>query len=106
MTDRQTDPKTEPTPLDQAHAAMTSAPDDDAARLRFYERIADVELFMLLEDEPQGDQICPVLLDDSYVMVFDRAARLSAHVGRRLLMWRSRGVRLPRCWRGSPWAWR
>ena len=85
MTEPQTDPKTarliEPTPLDQAHAAMMAAPEDDAARLRFYERIADVELFMLLEDEPQGDQISPVLLEDSYVMVFDRAARLSAHVG-------------------------
>ncbi len=85
MTEPQTDPKTarliEPTPLDQAHAAMMAAPEDDAARLRFYERIADVELFMLLEDEPQGDQISPVLFEDSYVMVFDRAARLSAHVG-------------------------
>lgn len=76
-----TTPPSEPTPLDTAHAAMTAAPDDDAARLRFYERIADVELFMLLEDEPKGDQINPVLFEDGYVMVFDRAARLAAHVG-------------------------
>jgi hypothetical protein len=69
------------TPLDQAHAAMMAAPEDDAARLRFYERVADVELFMLLEAEADGDQVTPVLYDDAYVMVFDRAERLAAHVG-------------------------
>jgi hypothetical protein len=72
---------TDPTPLDVAHAAMIAAEDDDAARLRFYERIADVELYMLLEDEPDNDQISPVLLNDEYVLVFDRAARLGAYVG-------------------------
>lgn len=73
---------TELTPLDQAHAAMVAAEDDDTARLRFYERIADVELFLLLEAEPDEDQITPVLLEDGYVLVFDRAERLAAHVGR------------------------
>ncbi|MGJ8617669.1 MAG: SseB family protein [Sulfitobacter sp.] len=72
---------TELTPLDQAHAAMMAAPEDDAARLRFYERIADVELFLLLEAEPIEDQINPVLLDEGYVIVFDRSARLAAYVG-------------------------
>lgn len=72
---------TDPTPLDVAHAAMIAAEDDDAARLRFYERIADVELYMLLEDEPDDDQISPVLMNDEYVLVFDRAARLGAYVG-------------------------
>ena len=71
----------DPTPLDAAHAAMQAAPQDDVARLRFYERIADAELFLLLEAEPEGDQIRPVLFDARYVMVFDRAARLAAHVG-------------------------
>lgn len=71
----------EATPLDQAHALMGAAPEDDAARLRFYERIADSELFLLLEAEPKGDQISPVLLEESYVIVFDRAARLAAYVG-------------------------
>lgn len=69
------------TPLDEAHAAMTAAQEDDAARLRFYERIADVELFMLLEAEPDEDQVNPILLEDGYVVVFDRAARLAAYVG-------------------------
>ncbi len=37
----------EQTPLDRAHAAMEAMPQDDAARLRFFERLADVELFLL-----------------------------------------------------------
>ncbi|NNE51153.1 MAG: SseB family protein [Sulfitobacter sp.] len=72
---------TDATPLDAAHAAMMAAEDDDAARLRFYERVADVELFLLLEAEPEGDQISPLLLENEYVLVFDRAARLAAYVG-------------------------
>jgi hypothetical protein len=71
----------EQTPLDIAHGAMAAAPEDDTARLRFYERIADCELFMLLEAEPEGDQISPVLMEDTYVLVFDRPARLAEHVG-------------------------
>ncbi len=71
----------EETPLDMAHAAMQAVPEDDTARLRFYERVADVELFLLLEAEPQGDQATPVLLDDTYVLVFDRALRLAAYAG-------------------------
>ncbi|NNK16490.1 MAG: SseB family protein [Sulfitobacter sp.] len=69
------------TPLDEAHAAMMAAEEDDAARLRFYERIADVELFLLLEAEPDDDQVTPVLLDAGYVLVFDRSERLAAYVG-------------------------
>lgn len=69
------------TPLDDAHAAMMAAEDDDTARLRFYERIADVELFLLLEAEPVEDQINPVVLDGQYLIVFDRAQRLAAYVG-------------------------
>lgn len=72
---------TDPTPLDAAHAAMFAGQDDDTARLRFYERVADVELYLLLEAEPQDDQISPVLLNDEYVLVFDRAVRLGAYVG-------------------------
>lgn len=70
------------TPLDLAHAAMLAAQDDDNARLRFYERIADVELYLLLEAEPDEDQVTPVMLDDGYVLVFDRAERLAAYVGK------------------------
>ncbi|APX22296.1 MAG: hypothetical protein CML50_06150 [Rhodobacteraceae bacterium] len=76
---------TEETPLDAAHAAMEAAPEDDAARLRFYERLADSELFLLLRQEAEGDRIEPEifeLADASFVLVFDREERLSQFVGR------------------------
>ncbi|MBN9888622.1 SseB family protein [Salipiger abyssi] len=75
---------TENTPLDIAHAAMEAAPEDDAARLRFYERLADSELFVLLTKEAEGDQVEPEifeLADASFVLVFDREDRLSQFVG-------------------------
>ena len=37
------------TVLDLAHMAMEAAPEDDTARLRFFERVADSELFLLLD---------------------------------------------------------
>lgn len=73
------------TDLDQAHAAMEAAPEDDNARLRFYERLADTELFMLLGAEAAGDQITPELFeieDQRFALVFDREERLSQFVGR------------------------
>lgn len=73
------------TDLDQAHAAMEAAPEDDAARLRFYERLADTELFMLLSAEAENDQITPELFeieDQRFTLVFDREERLSQFVGR------------------------
>ena len=72
---------TDETPLDVALAAMQGAEEDDALRLRFYERVADAELFLLLEAEADGDQVSPVLWQDQYVIVFDRAERLAAHLG-------------------------
>ena len=73
------------TDLDTAHAAMDAAPDDDSARLRFYERLADTELFMLLGAEAEGDQITPELFeieDQKFCLIFDREERLSQFVGR------------------------
>ncbi|MEO0400918.1 MAG: SseB family protein [Pseudomonadota bacterium] len=72
------------TPLDRAHAAMTAAPDDDALRLKFFERLGDAELFMLLEGEAQGDTVTPQIFDPGtgqIVLVFDRIERLGAFVG-------------------------
>lgn len=72
------------TPLDLAFAAMEAAPEDDAARLRFYERLADGELFLLLAQEAEGDNVMPELFeveDQRFVLVFDRAERLTAFVG-------------------------
>lgn len=71
---------TETTPLDHAHGAMIAAPKDDGARLRFYERLADVELFMMLTKEASGGNISPEmfeLADGNFVLVFDREERLA-----------------------------
>lgn len=73
------------TPIDQAHALMQSAPDDDAARLRFYDRLADAELFLMLTHEPDGEAISPEvfdLQDARFVLAFDLEERLSAFAGR------------------------
>jgi fructose-specific component phosphotransferase system IIB-like protein len=73
------------TPLDLAHAAMEAAPADDAARLRFYERLADAELFLLLTKEAEGENISPELFelaDSAFVLVFDTEERLSEFVGK------------------------
>ncbi len=73
------------TPLDKAHATMEAAPSDDAARMRFYERLADAELFILLEKEPEGERIAPEIFetsDASFILVFDTEERLAKFVGR------------------------
>lgn len=73
------------TDLDQAHAAMAADEADDAARLRFYERLADTELFLLLASEPVGDQITPETFEigaGTYAVVFDREERLADFTGR------------------------
>lgn len=70
-----------PTPLDLAHAAMEGG---DAARLRFYERLADGELFLLLAREAEGATIEPRLFeleDGPVALVFDREARLAEFTG-------------------------
>ena len=72
------------TPLDHAHAAMEAAPAYDAARLRFYDRLAASELFLLLEAEAEGDRIRPQVFPvegQSFVLVFDREDRLTEFVG-------------------------
>lgn len=72
------------TPLDHAHAAMEAAPQDSAARLRFYDHLAASELFLLLEREAEGDQISPRVFEletGPVVLVFDREARLAQFAG-------------------------
>ncbi|MEM0948946.1 MAG: SseB family protein [Pseudomonadota bacterium] len=67
------------TMLDQAHADMQSG--GDAERLRFYERFADAELFLLLAHEADGTRIVPrvfPLEDGPVVLVFDTEERLAA----------------------------
>ncbi len=67
------------TPLDAAHAEMEAQPDIDAFRLQFYERLADSELFLLLEEEPTEDMAKPMLFpveDQQFALVFDSEERL------------------------------
>ncbi len=72
------------TPLDHAHAAMETATEDDAARLKFFERLADSELFLLLTEEARDENISPEMFevaDGRFVLVFDREDRLTAFTG-------------------------
>ncbi|TMV09774.1 SseB family protein [Ruegeria sediminis] len=76
---------TDTTALDAAHAAMEAAPQDDAARLRFFERLADAELFLLLTEEAADENISPELFDVAdgrFVLAFDREDRLARFAGR------------------------
>ncbi len=74
------------TALDRAHAAMAAAPADDALRLRFHERVADAELYLMLAEEPAGDdRLKPEVFrleEGGVVLAFDRAERLGGFAGR------------------------
>ncbi len=76
------------TPLDAAHAAMEAAPDDDTLRLRFFERLVDAELFLLLEEGDETDQsgefAAPRLFETpegAFMLAFDREYRLAEFAG-------------------------
>ncbi|WP_330629472.1 SseB family protein [Thioclava sp. FTW29] len=68
------------TPYDRAHAAMTAEPENDALRLAVYDRLADAELFLLLEDEVEGQDIRPQVFeaeDGAFVLAFDTEERMA-----------------------------
>jgi hypothetical protein len=72
------------TALDRAHAAMDAAPDDEALRLRFFDRLAGAELFLLLEAEADGEAISPRLFPvdgTPFVLAFDTEERLATFAG-------------------------
>lgn len=72
---------TETTPLDAAYSEMVGNPEDDTARLRYFGRLAETELFVLLKAEAKGDQIEPRIFEtdgQSFVLSFDREDRLTA----------------------------
>lgn len=72
------------TALDAAHAAMEAAPEDDGARLRFYERLADDVLFLMLEAEAEGETLSPRVFDldeGPVVLAFDLEERLADFTG-------------------------
>ncbi|MBN8630168.1 MAG: SseB family protein [Rhodobacterales bacterium] len=70
--------------LDAAHAAVSADPENEALRLRFFERLADGELVLLLDREAEGDRLEPrvfELEDGPVVLVFDREERLASFAG-------------------------
>ena len=70
--------------LDAAHAAVSADPENEVLRLRFFERLADGELVMLLDREAVGESLEPRVfdLDDGpVVLVFDREERLASFTG-------------------------
>lgn len=72
------------TPLDQAHGLMDMAPDEDAPRLHFYERLAAAELYLLLEGEPDGDKVTPRVFPvegGEIALAFDLPDRMAEFVG-------------------------
>lgn len=74
----------ENTPLDSAHDAMISSEENDTLRLAFYNRLAETEIFMLLESDAVGDTVAPRVFDTAegrFVLVFDREHRLTEFTG-------------------------
>lgn len=67
--------------LDDAYAAMAVNSDDDAARLRYYARLSDGEMVMLLEREVTGGRVEPRIFDlqdGPVVLIFDSEEKLAA----------------------------
>lgn len=77
---------TDETPLDRAWAAMATAPEDDSARLGFYARLVEGELYLMLATEPEGkgEAVEPRIfpLDEGrFVLAYDREDRLARFAG-------------------------
>lgn len=56
---------------------------DETARLRFYERLADAELFLMLEEDASDNRARPLIFktsDGVFALVFDREDRLAEFV--------------------------
>ncbi len=72
------------TPLDQAHAVMAERPDDLSARLRFFGKLAETELIVLVKGETGTDALTPQqfdLEDGPVVLAFDTEDRLTDFTG-------------------------
>lgn len=70
--------------LDQAYSAAEAAPEDVKLRLRFYARLVEGELFLLLEEEAKGARVTPKsfdLEDGPIVLAFDQESRLTDFTG-------------------------
>jgi hypothetical protein len=67
--------------LDAAYAAMMAAPDDDAARMRYYAGLADGMLYLMLDQEAEDGAVQPVIVtidDTQVVLAYDSEDRLGA----------------------------
>jgi hypothetical protein len=70
--------------LDAAHAAVSADPENEVLRLRFFERLADGEMVILLEREAVGENLEPKVFeleDGPVVLIFDREERLASFTG-------------------------
>ncbi len=70
--------------LDDAFIASQRAPDDDAARVRYYAAFSDAEVFLLLESESDGTTAEPRVVDPGtgpMALAFDEEDRLAAFMG-------------------------
>ena len=68
------------TPYDRAHAALEADPENEALRLALYDRLADTELFVLLEEEPVDEVIRPQVFstdEGDFMLAFDLEERLA-----------------------------
>lgn len=73
---------TDPTPLDRAHLAAEAA-GTDIARLTFFERLAEAELLLLIDDA-KGVSVSPSLVEVDgarYALAFDLPERLTSFAG-------------------------
>ncbi|MCY1126403.1 SseB family protein [Frigidibacter sp. RF13] len=72
---------TDASALDRAHAEMITRPEDEAARRAYYHRLAAAELCLLLDREPEGDDLAPTVAgieEGQFVLAFDGEERLAA----------------------------
>lgn len=70
--------------LDRAWADCEAEPEDGALRLRYYARLVEAEIILLLETEATGEDIRPKVFDledGPIVLVFDTESRLTEFTG-------------------------
>ena len=75
---------TDTTDIDRALKARDAAPEDTAVNLAFHERVAEAEIYLVLEEKPEGEIARARILDTStgaLALAFDREERMAAFMG-------------------------
>jgi hypothetical protein len=70
-----------PTPIDAAHAALAASLEDAGFRMAFYGQVLAAELHVVLEAEPEGEAVRPLVIETSdggLVLAFDLPERMAA----------------------------